>query len=152
MSTVLGRLEAVGLALPAIPAPAGAYVPAVASGDLVFTSGQLPMRDGALLATGLVGADVSVADAQGCARLCALNAIAAAASVCDLERVEQVVKLVGYVASADGFVAQPTVINGASEVMTAAFGEAGAHAREAVGVARLPLDAPVEVSLVLRLR
>lgn len=152
MSVVQERLAAAGFELPAAPAPAGSYVPAVRSGSLVFTSGQLPMEAGALLATGLVGTDVSSEDAQRCAQRCALNALAAAASVCDLDDVVRVVKVVGYVASSDGFTAQPMVINGASDVMTTAFAEAGAHAREAVGVARLPLDAPVEVSLVLELR
>jgi len=151
VSTVAERLASAGLELGAPPAPAGAYVPAVRSGTLVFTAGQLPVVAGALISTGLVGADVSPEVAFECARQCALNALAAASTVCDLEEVVQAVKLVGYVASADGFTAQPGVINGASEVLGAAFGDAGAHAREAVGVARLPLDAPVEVSLVLAL-
>ena len=152
MTSVSERLAAAGLVLPPVPAPAGAYVPAVRSGSLVFTSGQLPVAEGALIASGLVGAEVSPDAAYACARQCALNALAAASTVCDLEAVSRAVKLVGYVASAEGFTAQPSVINGASEVVAAAFGDAGAHAREAVGVARLPLDAPVEVSLVLELR
>jgi len=110
------------------------------------------MASGSLIATGLVGRDVTPQVAFDCARQCALNALAAASTVCDLDSVVQAVKLVGYVASADGFCEQPGVVNGASEVLAVAFGEVGAHAREAVGVARLPLDAPVEVSLVLELR
>lgn len=153
MSTaaVSARLAAAGLALPAPPTPAGAYVPAVRSGSLVFTSGQLPMVEGSLVTSGIVGADVSPETAFDCARICALNALAAASTVCDLDDVTRAVKLVGYVASAAGFNAQPAVINGASEVFAAAFGAAGAHAREAVGVAELPLGAPVEVSVILEI-
>jgi len=151
MSTVNSRLEALGLVVPAVPAPIGAYVPAVRAGSLVFTSGQLPLLGGELLARGLVGDDVELADALACAQQCALNALAAAASVCDLDDVVAVVKLVGYVASVEGFTAQPAVINGASEVLVTAFGDAGRHAREAVGVAALPMGAPVEVSVVLQL-
>jgi len=147
--TVASRLTVAGLALPAPAAAVGAYVPAVRAGSLVFTSGQLPMREGQLLASGVVGADVTPEDAASCAGQCALNALAAASSVCDLDAVVRVVKLVGYVASVPDFGGQPAVINGASAVMLAAFGDAGAHAREAVGVAALPLGAPVEVSLVL---
>jgi len=148
---VLERLEDAGYRLPAAAAALGDYVPAVRSGALVFTSGQLPVADGMMLASGLVGIDVDVEGAARAASQAALNALAAAATVCDLDDVRRVVKLVGYVASADGFTAQPSVINGASAVMTAAFGEDGRHAREAVGVARLPLDASVEVSIVLEL-
>lgn len=151
MGTVADRLAAAGLSLPAVPTALGAYVPAVRSGALVFTSGQLPLVDGKLLTSGLVGAEVSLEVAQACARQCALNALAAAASACDLDSVTRAVKLVGYVASAEGFVQQPAVINGASDVLAQAFGEAGVHAREAVGVAALPLAAPVEVSIVLEL-
>lgn len=143
------RLAEAGLSLPSAPAPAGAYVPAVRVGGLVFTSGQLPVVDGALLTSGHVGAEVTPEVAFECARVCALNALAAAATVCDLDSVTRVVKLVGYVASADGFFSQPAVINGASEVMGLAFGDAGRHAREAVGVAALPMNAPVEISVVL---
>jgi enamine deaminase RidA (YjgF/YER057c/UK114 family) len=130
----------------------GLYVPAVRSGNLVFTSGQLPLSEGVLAATGRVGSGVSQEQAFECAGVCALNALAAASTVCDLDRVCRVVKLVGYVASAAGFTSQPAVINGASEVLALAFGEeAGAHAREAVGVAELPMGAPVEVSLILEI-
>lgn len=148
-ATVGKRLADAGLALPPGPAALGMYVPAVRTGDLVFTSGQLPMADGVLLSTGLVGADVSAEDARRAAERCALNALAAASTVCDLDTVTRVVKLTGYVASASGFTAQPGVIDGASGVLALAFGDAGTHAREAVGVAALPLGAAVEVSLVL---
>lgn len=151
MPTVAERLANAGLSLPAPARPAGAYVPAVSSAGLVFTSGQLPVVEGALLATGLVGLDVTAEAARECARVCMLNALAAAGTVCDLDTVARAVKLTGYVASANGFVSQPAVIDGASEVLAIAFGESGTHAREAVGVARLPLDAPVECSLVLAL-
>lgn len=147
--TVAGRLAAAGYSLPELPAALGAYVPAVRAGSLVFTSGQLPMRDGVMRASGHLGAEVDVETGRSCAAECAVRALAAAASVVDLERVTRVVKLVGYVASAQGFTAQPSVIDGASAVMEAAFGESGRHAREAVGVAELPLGAPVEVSVVL---
>lgn len=146
---VADRLAGVGLALPPAPSALGQYVPAVRTGMLVFTSGQLPFADGTLIASGLVGDAVSEDLAAACARQSALNALAAASTVCDLDKVTRVVKVVGYVASAPAFTAQPAVINGASEVMTAAFGQAGTHAREAVGVARLPMDAPVEVSIIL---
>lgn len=152
MSSVAQRLEAAGLVLPVAAAPIGSYVAATRSGSLVFTSGQLPVVEGELMASGLVGEAVSLEDAQACAQRCALNCLAAAATVCDLDEVVSAVKLVGFVASAAGFTSQPAVINGASEVLTSAFGDAGKHAREAVGVAALPLGAPVEVSLVLALR
>lgn len=127
-----------------------AYVPAVRSGALVFTAGQLPLRGGTLLATGLVGVDVDEATAAACARQCALNALAAVAGeIGDLDRVVRVVKLVGFVAGGPGFTNHPAVVNGASELMGLAFGEAGRHARSAVGVASLPLGAPVEVELVV---
>lgn len=137
--------------LPPAPAAVGMYRPATRAGDLVFTSGQLPLRDGGLLGIGIVGDSASPELASECARQCALNALAAASTVCDLDDVAGVVKLVGYVASTPDFNAQPAVIDGASEVVIAAFGDSGRHAREAVGVATLPLGAPVEVSLVLRL-
>lgn len=151
MSGPLGNLVRAGLVLPEPPVALGEYVPAARTGNLVFTSGQLPMRGGSLMTSGLVGREVDPDFARECARQCALNALAAATTVCDIDDIVAVVKVVGYVASADGFTAQPAVINGASEVCTIAFGDAGRHAREAVGVMRLPLDAPVEVSLVLEL-
>jgi enamine deaminase RidA (YjgF/YER057c/UK114 family) len=144
------RLTAIGLSLPQVPTPVAAYVPAVRSGDLVWTSGQLPMVDGALAAVGKVGAEVDADTAKALARTCALNALAAIkGEIGDLGRVLRVVKVVGYVASAPGFTGQPHVVNGASELVGEVFGDAGRHARSAVGVAVLPLDAPVEVEMVV---
>ncbi|WP_403023201.1 RidA family protein [Salinibacterium sp. GXW1014] len=144
------RMAELGLELPAVAKPVAAYVPAVVTGNLVYTSGQLPFVDGALPATGKVGASVSAEEAAGYARQCALNALAAAASVIgSLDRVTRVVKVVGFVASDASFTGQPAVINGASELLGEVFGEIGQHARSAVGVAVLPLDSPVEVELVL---
>jgi len=149
MSEVVARLAAVGHVVPPVVPPVAAYVPAVRSGNLVFTSGQLPVRDGALLAVGKVGGAVSAEDAKSLAQVCALNAIAAlAAEIGELDRVVRVVKVVGFVASEPDFTGQPAVINGASELLAAAFGESGRHARSAIGVAVLPLDAPVEVEVV----
>jgi len=143
------RLAALGLELPPVPAPVAAYVPAVRVGDLVFTSGQLPMVDGHLAEVGLVGAEVSPERGKELAARCALNALAAvAAEVGGLAAVRRVVKVVGFVASAPGFTGQPAVVNGASELLGAVLGEAGVHARSAVGVASLPLGAPVEVELI----
>ena len=144
------RLTELGLTLPAVSAPVAAYVPAVRTGNLVWTSGQLPFVDGSLPITGKVGAEVEAGRAQELARTCALNALAAiAAEIGDLDRVRRVVKVVGFVASAPGFFGQPGVINGASELLGQVFGDAGRHARSAVGVAVLPLDAPVEVEVVV---
>lgn len=144
------RLAELGLTLPRVAAPVAAYVPAVRTGDHVYTSGQLPMVDGQLAATGKVGAEVSAEDAKDLARVCALNALAAAASVAGgLDAVRRVVKVVGFVASAPDFTGQPQVVDGASEMLGDVFGDAGAHARSAVGVAVLPLDAPVEVELIV---
>lgn len=147
------RLAELGLTLPPVAAPVAAYVPALVQGELVHTSGQLPFQDGQLPATGKVGADVDPDQAAGLAAVCAVNALAAVKSVIgDLDRVEQVVKVVGFVASDPSFTGQPQVINGASELLGTVFGEAGAHARSAVGVAVLPLDAPVEVEITVRFR
>jgi enamine deaminase RidA (YjgF/YER057c/UK114 family) len=143
------RLAELGIELPTVVAPLGSYVPAVRSGDLVYTSGQLPMVDGELAATGKVGAGISPDAAKGLARLCALNALAAAADLVGLENIVRVVKVVGFVASAPGFTGQPGVLNGASELFGEVFGDAGRHVRSAVGVAELPLGAPVEVELVV---
>lgn len=143
------RLAELGISLPDVVAPLAAYVPAVRSGDLVYTAGQLPMVDGALPRTGRLGAEVTVAEAAPLARQCALNALAAAASLVGLERITRVVKVVGFVASAPGFTQQSAVINGASEVLVEIFGDAGRHARSAVGVAELPLGSPVEVEIVV---
>ena len=150
MSAVEDRLSALGLAVPEVVPPVAAYVPAVRDGNLVFTSGQLPMVDGKLVATGKVGAEVSAEDAKGYAATCALNAIAAIkAELGDLDTVARVVKVVGFVASDPAFTGQPGVVNGASELLGQAFGDKGVHARSAVGVASLPLDAPVEVEVIV---
>jgi enamine deaminase RidA (YjgF/YER057c/UK114 family) len=145
------RLAALGLELPAVSAPRGVYVPARRTGDQVWTSGQLPLVGGELAATGLVGAEVDPDDAAGYARIAALNALAAVDALVGLEAVASVVKVVGYVASAPGFGGQPQVINGASELLGSVFGSAGEHARSAIGVAALPLGAPVEVEVVVDL-
>nr|WP_196792157.1 RidA family protein [Motilibacter deserti] len=143
-------MTALGLTLPTVPAPAGAYVPAVRTGTLVFTAGQIPLVDGQVAATGKVGAEVSPEQAKQLARVCALNALAAvAAEVGGLDHVVRVVKVVGFVASAPGFTGQPGVVDGASELLGEVFGAAGRHARSAVGVAVLPRDVPVEVELVV---
>lgn len=152
MSDVAERLAAAGFELPPAPDTLGSYVPAVRAGSLVFTAGQLPLKGGKLLTSGLVGGAVDQARAKVCAEQAALNALAAASTVCDLDDVERVVKVTGYVASVAGFTAQPAVVGGASAVMLAAFGEAGCHARAAVGVVALPLDSPVEIEIVLALR
>ena len=153
MGSVEDRLAEIGLSVPELVPPVAAYVPVVRDGDLVFTSGQLPIVDGALAATGKVGAEVDADDAKGLAATCALNAIAAIKSeVGDLDRVARVVKVVGFVASDPGFTGQPGVINGASELFVKAFGDKGVHARSAVGVAALPLDAPVEVEVIVSVR
>jgi enamine deaminase RidA (YjgF/YER057c/UK114 family) len=143
------RLEQLGVALPELVAPLASYVPAVRTGNLVYTSGQLPIAAGKLAGTGKVGADVSADDAKAMARLCALNALAAVNSLVGIDAVTRVVKVVGFVASAPGFNGQPGVINGASDLLAEVFGEQGAHARSAVGVSELPLDAPVEVELIV---
>jgi enamine deaminase RidA (YjgF/YER057c/UK114 family) len=144
------KLAELGLTLPAVATPAGAYVPAVISGNLVFTAGQIPLVAGTLMATGKVGQEISPEFAKEIAQRCALNALAAVKSVLgDLSRVKRVVKVVGFVASTPEFTGQPGVLNGASELLGNVFGDAGLHARSAVGVASLPLDAPVEVELIV---
>ncbi|OKI52724.1 RidA family protein [Micromonospora sp. CB01531] len=143
------KLAELGLALPEVVPPVASYVPAVQSGQHVYVSGQLPMAEGKLLATGKVGNGVSADQAKDLAQRCALNAIAAIDSLVGLENVVKIVKLTGFVASAPGFTGQPGVINGASDLFLAVFGEAGRHARSAVGVAELPLDAPVEVEVIV---
>jgi enamine deaminase RidA (YjgF/YER057c/UK114 family) len=154
MGVIDDRLAELGIEIPNLVPPVAAYTPAVIDGNLVFTSGQLPMVSGALPATGKVGDGhglIPSSDAKDYARICALNALAAVKSVLgDLNRVTQVVKVVGFVASDPSFTGQPGVINGASEVLGEIFGDAGVHARSAVGVAVLPLDAPVEVELIVR--
>lgn len=143
------KLAELGLELPEVVPPVASYVPAVQSGQHVHVSGQLPMAEGKLLATGKVGNGVSAEQAKDLAQRCALNALAAIDALVGLENVVKVVKLTGFVASAPGFTGQPGVINGASDLFGAVFGEAGRHARSAVGVAELPLDAPVEVEVIV---
>lgn len=145
--TASARLAELGIALPEVVAPLAAYVPAVRTGDLVYTAGQLPMQAGQLAGTGKVGARVSPEEGKALARICALNALAAVDSLVGIDAVTRVVKVVGFVASAPGFNGQPGVINGASELLAEVFGDAGA--RSAVGVSELPLDAPVEVELIV---
>jgi enamine deaminase RidA (YjgF/YER057c/UK114 family) len=150
MGHIDAKLAELGITLPAVAAPVAAYVPAMTSGNLLFTAGQLPFVDGTLLATGKVGAEVSATKGAELARVCALNALAAAHSVLgSLDKVTRVVKVNGFVASAPDFIGQPQVLNGASEVLAEIFGDKGLHARAAVGVAVLPLDSPVEVELIL---
>ncbi len=150
LSAVEARLSELGLTVPDVVPPVAVYTPAVRTGSYVYTSGQLPMVAGVLMGVGKVGAEVTPEDAKAMAATCALNAIAAVKSVIgDLDKVVRVVKVVGFVASAPEFTGQPGVINGASELLGAAFGDAGVHARSAVGVAVLPLDAPVEVEVVV---
>jgi enamine deaminase RidA (YjgF/YER057c/UK114 family) len=147
--TASDRLRELGVTLPEVVAPLASYVPAVRTGNLVYTSGQLPMEAGKLLGTGKVGAEVSPEQASALARLCALNALAAVHALVGVDAVTRVVKVVGFVASAPGFTGQPGVVNGASELLAEVFGDAGAHARSAVGVAELPLGAPVEVEMIV---
>ncbi len=147
--TASGRLAELGIALPEVVAPLAAYVPAVRTGNLVYTAGQLPLQAGQLAGTGKVGAQVSLEEGKAMARICALNALAAVDSLVGIDAVTRVVKVVGFVASAPGFNGQPSVVNGASELLAEVFGEGGAHARSAVGVSELPLDAPVEVELIV---
>jgi enamine deaminase RidA (YjgF/YER057c/UK114 family) len=150
MSTPEERLADLGLSVPEVAKPVAAYVPALRSGNHVYTSGQLPMRDGELMLAGKVGGEVTQEEAVECARQCALNALAAVrAEVGELSAVKQIVKVVAYVASTPDFTGQPLVANGVSELLGEVFGEAGRHARSAVGVPVLPLDSPVEVELVV---
>lgn len=151
MSAVLGRLAGLGLQLPPPPTALAAYQPAVVADGWVFTAGQLPLRDGHLVAAGLVGADVDTEQAAQAARIAALNGLAAiAAAAGDLDRI-RIIKVTGFVASAPGYTDQPTVLNGASHLLADALGDNGVHARSAVGVSALPLGAPVEVELVARI-
>jgi enamine deaminase RidA (YjgF/YER057c/UK114 family) len=150
MATPEERLAELGLSVPEVAKPVASYIPAVRTGNYIYTSGQLPMRDGELIATGKVGAEITVEQGVECARQCALNGIAAVKSVIgDLSQVVRVVKVVAFVASTSDFTGQPGIANGASELIGQAFGAAGQHARSAVGVPVLPLDAPVEVELVV---
>jgi enamine deaminase RidA (YjgF/YER057c/UK114 family) len=143
------RLGQLGVALPQVAVPLASYVPAVRTGNLVYTSGQLPMEGGRLAGIGKVGGDISPEEGKALARICALNALAAVGAVVDIDAVTRVVKVVGFVASAPGFNGQPSVINGASDLLAEVFGDNGAHARSAVGVSELPLGAPVEVELIV---
>ena len=152
MSAVEDRLAGLGLRLPPVAAPVAAYVPAVRSGAYVYTSGQVPLVDGRVEVTGKVGAQVTPEQAYDLARTCALNAVAAVGSVVDLDEVVRVVKVLGFVASDPSFTGQSAVVNGASDLLAAAFGDVGAHARSAIGVAALPLDSPVEVEMVVEVR
>lgn len=145
------KLAELGLSLPEVVPPVASYVPAVQSGHHVYVSGQLPIADGKLLATGKVGNGVSAEQAKDLAERCALNALAAVDSLVGLENVVKIVKVTGFVASAEGFTGQPGVVNGASDLFGAVFGEAGRHARSAVGVAELPLDAPVEIEVIVEI-
>jgi len=147
--SVKDRLAELGLELPPVNPPIAAYVPAVQTGNHVYVSGQVPVADGTLLATGKVGAEVTPERAKELAARCALNGLAAVDALVGLDQVVRVVKVVGFVASAPGFTGQPGVINGASELLGSVFGEAGRHARSAVGVAELPLGAPVEVEMIV---
>jgi enamine deaminase RidA (YjgF/YER057c/UK114 family) len=150
MSTPEERLAELGLRVPEVAKPVAAYIPAIRTGNLVYTSGQLPMRDGQLLYAGKVGGEVTQEEAVECARQCALNALAAVrAELGDLSAVKRVVKVVAFIASTPDFTGQPLVANGVSELLGEVFGEAGRHARSAVGVPVLPLDAPVEVELIV---
>ena len=146
------RLTELGLSLPSTPAPAGSYVPAVQANGFVYTAGQIPFVDGAVAVTGLVGVEVTVEQGQAAARICVLNALAAIDALVGLDAVAQIVKVVGFVASAPGFTDQPTVVNGASDLLVELFGDAGRHARSAVGVVALPRGASVEVELIVSLK
>jgi enamine deaminase RidA (YjgF/YER057c/UK114 family) len=145
----MARLAELGIELPAVAKPLASYVPAVRSGNLVYTSGQLPTRQGKLIASGKIGVDVTPEQGKELARICVLNALAAVDSLVGIDAVTQVVKVVGFVASAPGFNGQPGVVNGASDLLADVFGDHGSHARSAVGVSELPLDSPVEIELVV---
>ncbi len=150
--SVKEKLASLGLTLPTAAAPVAAYVPAVKTGNLVFTAGQLPVVDGKLVKEGKVGSDVTAEDAKKMAEICALNALAAISLVADIDQIEKIVRVGGFVNGAPGFVAIPAVINGASELLIQLFGDVnGKHARTAIGVAELPLNAPVEVELIVQL-
>ena len=149
MTEVRAKLAELGLALPVAAKPVAAYVPAIRTGNIVFTAGQLPMVDGALAKTGKVGGEISIEEAKKLAEVCALNALAAVETVADVNKIVRVVRVVGYVNGVAGFTQQPAVINGASELLLHIWGEAGKHARSALGVAELPLNAPVEVELTV---
>ncbi len=151
--SVKEKLASLGLTLPTAAAPVAAYVPAVKTGNLVFTAGQLPVVDGKLVLTGKVGSDVTPEDAKKMAEICALNALAAISLVADIDQIEKIVRVGGFVNGVPGFVEIPAVVNGASELLIKLFGDVnGKHARTAVGVAELPLNAPVEIEMVVQLK
>ena len=151
--SVKEKLASLGLTLPTAAAPVAAYVPAVKTGNLVFTAGQLPVVDGKLVLTGKVGSDVTPEDAKKMAEICALNALAAISLVADIDQIEKIVRVGGFVNGIPGFLAIPAVVNGASELLIKLFGDVnGKHARTAVGVAELPLNAPVEIEMVVQLK
>jgi len=150
MKNMQNKLDQLGLKIPEVPKPVAAYIPAKQSGNLVFTAGQLPMVNGELISKGLLGQDVEIDEANKAARICTLNALAAIKGVIgDLDRIKQIVRVVGYVASVPTFTQQPAVVNGASELLLEIFGENGKHARSAVGMAVLPLNASVEIELTV---
>lgn len=147
------KLKSMGLSLPPVPKPVAAYIPAVQTGDVVYTSGQIPVAEGKIQYSGKVGKEVTKEQAYEAAKLCALNALAAVKGVVgDLEKIERIVKVVGFVASAEGFTEQPAVVNGASEFLGELLGEKGLHARSAVGVAELPLNVPVELEMIVKVK
>ena len=147
-----GNLKELGLSIPVAAKPVAAYLPATRTGNLIFTAGQLPMRDGSLVREGKVGQEVTLEEAKELARLCALNCLAAVETLLPIEKITRIVRVVGYVNGVSGFISQPAVMNGASELFVALWGESGKHARSAVGVAELPLNAPVEVELTVEVR
>jgi enamine deaminase RidA (YjgF/YER057c/UK114 family) len=151
MTDVRAKLAELGLTLPLAAKPVAAYVPAIRTGNIVFTAGQLPLVNGEIAGTGKVGAEVSVDEAKKLAQICAVNCLAAVETVADINKIVKIVRLVGYVNGIPGFISQPAVINGASEVYLHIWGEAGKHARSAVGITELPLNAPVEIELVAEL-
>ncbi len=146
------NLKELGLSIPVAAKPVAAYLPATRTGNLIFTAGQLPMRDGILVREGKVGQEVTIEEATELARLCALNCLAAVETLVPIEKIARIVRVVGYVNGVSGFISQPAVMNGASELFVALWGESGKHARSAIGVADLPLNAPVEVELTVEVR
>ena len=151
--TINEKLRSLSLELPSITTPIGSYIPAIKSGSLIFTAGQLPIVDGQLVKEGKVGSDITADDAKELAQICALNALAAISLVVDLDRIEKVVRVGGFVNCSPGFTAIPSVVNGASELLIKIFGDVnGKHARTAIGVAELPLNAPVEIELIVQLK
>jgi len=149
MHTLRKALEALELSIPVAAKPVAAYLPASRTGNLIFTAGQLPMRDGSLVKEGKVGQEVTVEEAKNLAQLCALNCLAAVETITPIEKITRIIRVVGYVNGVSGFTSQPAVMNGASELFVALWGEAGKHARSAVGVAELPLNSPIEVELTV---